>query len=113
MRNVERLVDIWRGRQAVGRRGRWQKFGRRRWLADAAGAGIGRAVIGQIQMDVVVVEDVRARPGWLIYYGHDVCDKPSAFGCTAAYMEEVLKIVSGTCEIMTVGAALNHIRGRT
>ena len=61
MRNIERLVDIWRGRQAVGRGGRRQKVGRGRWLADAAGAGIGRAVIGQIQMDVVVVEDVRAR----------------------------------------------------
>ena len=60
-----------------------------------------------------VVEDCRARPGWIIFYGHDVSDTPSDCGCTAAYMEEVLKMVSGTCEIMTVGAALNYICGRT
>ena len=60
MRDVERLVDIRRGRQAVGPRGSRRKVRRGRWLADAAGTGIGRAVIGQIQMDMVVVEYVRA-----------------------------------------------------
>ena len=61
MRDVERLVDIGRGRQAVGRRGSRLRVGRGRRLADSARAGVGRAVIGQIQMDVVVVEHVRAR----------------------------------------------------
>ena len=60
MRDVEGLVDIGRGRQAVGRRGSRLRVGRGRWLADSARAGVGRAVIGQIQMDVIVVEHVCA-----------------------------------------------------
>ena len=62
MRDVERLFDFGRGRQAVGRGGRRQKVRRGRRLANAARAGVGRAVIGEVEMDVVVVEDVRARP---------------------------------------------------
>ena len=48
-------------RQTVGRLRRRQKIGRGRRLADAAGAGVGRAVIGEIQMDMVVMEHIRAR----------------------------------------------------
>ena len=62
MGDVERLVDIGRGRQRVGRSGRRQEVRRGRRLADAAGARVGRAVIGEVEMDVVVVEHVRARP---------------------------------------------------
>ncbi len=60
-----------------------------------------------------VVDDCRARPGWIIFYGHDVCEKPSCYGCTPGYLEAVLKIVSGACRIMTVGEALAFIRGRS
>ena len=61
-RDVHRLLDIGRGRQPVrlGRR-RQQVRGRRR-PAIAARAGIGRAVIGEIEMEVVVVEHVGAWP---------------------------------------------------
>ena len=61
VRDVERLVDFGRRRQAVARPGRRQEIGRWRRLADAPGARVGRAVIGEIEMDVVVVEHVRAR----------------------------------------------------
>ena len=60
MRDVERLFNIGRGRQAVAGLRRGQEVGRGRRLADAPRAGVGRAVIGEIEMDVVVVEDVRA-----------------------------------------------------
>ena len=48
---------------AAGRRARPAAAGgrRRRRLADAAGAGVGRAVVGEIEVDVIVVEHVRAR----------------------------------------------------
>ena len=62
MRDVERLVDFGRGRQAIAGPWRRQEVWRRRRLADAPGAGVGRAVIGEIEMDMVVVEDIGARP---------------------------------------------------
>ena len=61
MGDIERLFDLGRRRQAVGGGGRRQKVRRGRRLADAARAGVGRAVVGEIEMDVVIVEDVRAR----------------------------------------------------
>ena len=30
--------------------------------------------------------------GWLIFYTHDVCDNPTAVGCTPDYLEDVIKI---------------------
>src|ERR1700722_17888641 len=47
------------GKQAVAGLRRGQELWRRRRLADAPGASVGRAVIGEIEMDVVVVEHVR------------------------------------------------------
>ena len=57
-----------------------------------------------------VVDDCGDRPGWVIFYGHEVCENPSPYGCTPAYFEAVLKIVTRKCRVMTVGDALAFIR---
>jgi len=46
--------------------------------------------------------------GWLIFYTHDVCTKPSKWGCTPEYFEEVVKhSVASGAEILTMDAALD------
>jgi peptidoglycan/xylan/chitin deacetylase (PgdA/CDA1 family) len=56
-----------------------------------------------------VVEGCQAQPGWLIFYGHEICDRPGQYGCTPGYLEAVLEIVAKTCRIMTVAEALEFV----
>jgi peptidoglycan/xylan/chitin deacetylase (PgdA/CDA1 family) len=37
-------------------------------------------------MDATVADN-----GWLIFYGHDVCRRPSAYGCSEALLDHALK----------------------
>ena len=41
-----------------------------------------------------LLEEVRAKNGWLIFYTHDVCDQPSEFGCTPEQFDQVLALVA-------------------
>jgi peptidoglycan/xylan/chitin deacetylase (PgdA/CDA1 family) len=51
--------------------------------------------------------------GWLIFYTHDVCENPSAFGCTPEYLKEVVKwSVESGAEVLPVRAALEVLRAR-
>lgn len=52
-----------------------------------------------------------ARPGrWLIFYTHDVRDRPSAFGCTPRYFEDTVRCaVDAGMRVLTVGEALAAI----
>jgi peptidoglycan/xylan/chitin deacetylase (PgdA/CDA1 family) len=52
-----------------------------------------------------------ARPGrWLIFYTHDVRDRPSQYGCTPRYFEDTARcaVEAGMC-ILTIGEALAAI----
>mgnify|MGYP006278226589 CR=1 FL=1 len=43
------------------------------------------------------------RPGWIIFYGHDVRETPSEWGCTPAFFETVVDAVAATgAEVVTV-----------
>jgi peptidoglycan/xylan/chitin deacetylase (PgdA/CDA1 family) len=55
------------------------------------------------------VDGCKAQPGWLVFYGHEICDRPSRYGCTSGYLEAVLEIVAQSCRIMTVREALEFI----
>jgi peptidoglycan/xylan/chitin deacetylase (PgdA/CDA1 family) len=49
--------------------------------------------------------------GWLIFATHDVTERPTPFGCTPAFFEEVvLEAVRSGARILPVAAALAHIR---
>ncbi len=52
-----------------------------------------------------------ARPGrWLIFYTHDVRDRPSPFGCTPPYFEDTVRCAVGAgMRVLTVGEALAAI----
>jgi peptidoglycan/xylan/chitin deacetylase (PgdA/CDA1 family) len=53
-----------------------------------------------------------ARPGrWLIFYTHDVRDRPSPYGCTPRYFEDTARCaVEAGMRILTIGEALAAIR---
>lgn len=48
-----------------------------------------------------------AQKGWLIFYTHDVCERPSAFGCTPGLLEAVVsRAIRGGNHILTVAEVL-------
>ena len=52
--------------------------------------------------------------GWLIFYTHDVRDKPSPYGCTPHFFAQVVKqAVKSGARILTVAAALKEIQGNS
>ena len=55
-----------------------------------------------------------ARPGrWLIFYTHDVVDRPSPYGCTPEYFATVVRLaVASGARVLPVGAALAAITPR-
>jgi peptidoglycan/xylan/chitin deacetylase (PgdA/CDA1 family) len=49
--------------------------------------------------------------GWLIFYTHDVQDKPSAFGCTCEHFSSAVESASASgAQILTIGEALRQIK---
>jgi len=70
----------------------------------------------QSRGDINVVEDViqgnqRAR-GWLIFATHDICDAPTAFGCTPEFFEQVVRcsLASGA-RVLPVAQAWQAVGG--
>jgi len=51
-----------------------------------------------------------ARPGWLIFYTHDVSDNPSPFGCTPSLLERVVAFaVKSGAKILTIEDVLRQL----
>jgi len=60
---------------------------------------------------VEAAESLVGAPGWLIFYGHDIQDDPSRWGCTAAHFEAVLDAVERSgAKVLTMRDALAAIR---
>ena len=58
------------------------------------------------------VDGLIADPGWLIFYGHDVANTPTPFGCTPQSFETLVAHVRASgCAILTVDAALDRLGG--
>jgi hypothetical protein len=67
---------------------------------------------GNLQAVRDVVDANRAANGWLIFATHDVCDKPSPYGCTPAIFEAVVEYaVQSGAGILPVTAAVETLRG--
>lgn len=56
------------------------------------------------------IDAVVEKPGWLIFFTHDVAPAPTPFGCTPAAFERLVAhaVASGCC-VLTVDAALNRM----
>ena len=69
---------------------------------DGGTAGLARALDA--------VRDAAANPGWLIFYGHDVSERPSQWGCAPDFLDEVCQLAADlSCRVMTMGDALTRI----
>ncbi|XBQ15680.1 MAG: polysaccharide deacetylase family protein [Oceanicaulis sp.] len=56
------------------------------------------------------IEDAALSPGWLIFFGHDVRENPSEWGCTPAFLETVCDAVRRAgFEVDTMAGALETI----
>lgn len=69
--------------------------------------------IGRPDEDVVQlkaeIDAVKAQPGWLIFFTHDISETPTPYGCTPAAFEKLVQYaVQSGCEILTVNEALDH-----
>ncbi|MGJ3230447.1 MAG: polysaccharide deacetylase family protein [Oceanicaulis sp.] len=57
------------------------------------------------------IEDAALKPGWLIFYGHDVRAEPGPWGCTPAFLERVCETVArARFEVLPMRAALDRIK---
>lgn len=57
------------------------------------------------------IADVRAQPGWLIFYGHDVRNSPSQWGCSPRFLETICQACEGL-DVRPVARALDHVEAR-
>ncbi len=58
-----------------------------------------------------LIESAKSRYGWLIFYTHDVCPKPSRIGCTPELLEYAVRVASESgAEIMNIKQAVCKIR---
>jgi peptidoglycan/xylan/chitin deacetylase (PgdA/CDA1 family) len=58
------------------------------------------------------IEDNDANHGWLIFATHDVCDRPTPFGCSSGFFEAVVKYaVQSKARILPVFRAWQAILG--
>ncbi|MDH2380857.1 polysaccharide deacetylase family protein [Bradyrhizobium sp. CER78] len=54
-----------------------------------------------------------AKPGWLIFFTHDIAPSPTPYGCTPAAFERLVAYaVARGCCVLTVDAALDRMRLR-
>lgn len=52
-----------------------------------------------------------AKKGWLIFYTHDVCERPSGFGCTPGLLEAAAsRAIEGGNRILTIAEVLTDQR---
>jgi peptidoglycan/xylan/chitin deacetylase (PgdA/CDA1 family) len=53
-----------------------------------------------------LIDENRDAPGWLIFSTHDVCDRPSPYGCTPALFDEIVSYSAASgARLLTIGAA--------
>lgn len=101
---------------------------RRRYrTARAGGEAINRGAVDPLMLKAVEIcqpearalsalrwiDDVAARPGWLVFVTHDIADKPTPYGCTPAIFEQaVAHAAARGCEILTLAQALDRLGWR-
>jgi peptidoglycan/xylan/chitin deacetylase (PgdA/CDA1 family) len=56
------------------------------------------------------IDTLVAKPGWLIFFTHDISSTPTPYGCTAAAFERLVgHAVERGCRVLTVDAALDRM----
>jgi peptidoglycan/xylan/chitin deacetylase (PgdA/CDA1 family) len=56
------------------------------------------------------IDDVVARPGWLVFFTHDIAARPTSFGCTPETFERLVQYaVASGCTILPVERILDRL----
>jgi peptidoglycan/xylan/chitin deacetylase (PgdA/CDA1 family) len=59
-----------------------------------------------------IIQEAVAKKAWLIFYTHDIGQRPSSFGCTPSLLEHALKSsITAGAEICPVASAIKRITG--
>lgn len=59
------------------------------------------------------IDDIVQKPGWLIFFTHDVDDRPSPYGCSRELFDHLLSYAAeNSCLMMPVKDALSLIQGQ-
>lgn len=97
-----------------------RELGRRYTTCRGGGEAINRGAVDPLMLKAVEIrqledhsraltgwiDDVAANPGWLVFFTHDIAEKPTPYGCTPATFERlVAHAVERGCDVMTVTAA--------
>jgi len=81
--------------------------------------GADRALLNAVPLDggatglkraLAWIAEAQHRPGWLIFYGHDVRQAPGKWGCTPAFLDSVCSAVAESgAQVETLTNALKRI----
>lgn len=56
-----------------------------------------------------LIDELVANPGWLIFFGHDLSDRPTPFGCTPQSLAALVAHAQESgCAILTINQALDR-----
>lgn len=99
-----------------------QRYGALRGVRPGVNRGMAdRALLKAVPLDgglaglqraVDAVREAAREPGWLIFYGHDVQDLPTSWGCTPEFLSAVVEAVEAVhADVLPMDQALASIEG--
>jgi peptidoglycan/xylan/chitin deacetylase (PgdA/CDA1 family) len=57
-----------------------------------------------------LIQENDCKKGWLIFYTHDICNQPSAVGCTTRHFEQVVQMAGeSNALILTIKQSIDHL----
>jgi len=64
----------------------------------------------KLMQALALIEQLKRKPGWLTFFAHDICDAPSAWGCTPAEFHRVVKAAKNSgAHVLPIGPALKKM----
>ncbi|MEI2298189.1 polysaccharide deacetylase family protein [Ensifer sp. MJa1] len=101
-----------------------RELGRRYRTCRAAGESINRTAVDPLMLKAVEIrqpeadarmltgwiDDVVTRPGWLVFFTHDIAARPTPFGCTPETFEYLVQYaVDKGCAVLPVEQVLDRL----
>ncbi|OCO99262.1 polysaccharide deacetylase family protein [Ensifer sp. LC499] len=101
-----------------------RELGRRYRTCRAAGESVNRASVDPLMLKAVEIrqpetearaltgwiDDVVARPGWLVFFTHDIASRPTSYGCTPETFDHLAQYaVAKGCVVLPVERVLDRL----
>lgn len=101
-----------------------RELARRYRTCRAAGESVNRTAVDPLMLKAVEIrqpeadaraltgwiDDVVARPGWLVFFTHDIASQPTPYGCTPETFEHLVQYaVAKGCAVLPVERALDRL----